>query len=86
MHLLKQIVTVLACAVAYYVVFSFNKYIFSDYVYSFGVHWVFIPSGLQLVLVLSAVESAAIGIVLASWVIGYTDYFLGSLILPSSQD
>ena len=80
MHLLNQIVTVLACAVVYYVVFSFNKYIFSDYVYSFGVHWVFIPSGLQLVLVLSAVESAAVGIVLASWVIGYTDYFFGSLI------
>jgi len=79
MHLQKQIFTALACAIGYYVVFSFNKYIFSDYVYSFGVHWIFIPSGLQLVLILSAVESAAIGIVLASWVIGYKDYFIGSL-------
>ena len=42
-------------------------------------NWIFIPSGLQLVLILSAVESAAVGIVLASWVIGYTDYYLGSL-------
>ena len=80
MHLLKQIFTAIACAVAYYVVFDFNKFIFNEYVFSFGVNWVFIPSGLQLVLVLTAVESAAVGIVLASWVIGYTDYFLGSLI------
>ena len=80
MHLLKQIFTALACAVGYYVVFEFNKFIFNEYVFSFGVNWVFIPSGLQLVLVLTAVESAAVGIVLASWVIGYTDYFLGSLI------
>jgi hypothetical protein len=80
MHLLKQILTVLACALAYYSVFYFNKYIFNEYVFSFGVNWVFIPSGLQLVLVLTAIESAAVGIVLASWIIGYTDYFLGSLI------
>ena len=79
MHLLKQIFTVLACAVGYYIVFSFNKFIFNEYVFSFGVNWVFIPSGLQLVLVLTAVESAAVGIVLASWIIGYTDYYLGSL-------
>ena len=80
MHLIKQIFTVLVCAVAYYVVFYFNKFIFNEYVFSFGVNWVFIPSGLQLVLVLTAVESAALGIVLASWIIGYTDYFVGSLI------
>jgi len=79
MHVLKQIFTALACAVAYYFVFEFNKFIFNEYVFSFGVNWVFIPSGLQLVLVLTAVESAAVGIVLASWVIGYTDYYLGSL-------
>jgi hypothetical protein len=77
---IRQLFTVLSCAIAYYVFFTFNKSIFEQYVYSFGVHWVFIPSGLQLVLVLTAVESAAIGIVIASWVIGYTNYFIGSLI------
>ena len=76
----KQVITALACAIGYYVVFEFNKFLFNEYNFSFGVNWVFIPSGLQFVLVLTAVESAAVGIILASWIIGFTDYFLGSLI------
>ena len=80
MYFLKQLFIVIACAFIYYVVFYFNKYIFDEYTFSFGVNWVFIPSGLQLVLVLSAVELAAVGIVLASCLIGYKDYFLGSLV------
>ena len=80
MHMLKQVITALACAIGYYVVFNCNQLLFNEYNFSFGVNWVFIPSGLQLVLVLTAVESAAVGIILASWIIGYTDYFIGSLI------
>jgi len=80
MRQVKQLFPVLACAIAYYIFFTLNKSMFEQYVYSFGVHWVFIPSGLQLVLVLTAVESAAIGIVIASWFIGYTNYFIGSLL------
>lgn len=44
----------------------------------FGVNWIFIPSGLQLVLVLTAVEDAAIGIAFASWLIGFQYYYLDS--------
>ena len=76
----KQVITALACAIGYYVVFEFNKFLFNEYNFSFGVNWVFIPSGLQFVLVLTAVESASVGIILASWIIGFTDYFIGSLI------
>ena len=80
MHIRKQVITALACAIGYYIVFEFNKSLFNEYNFSFGVNWVFIPSGLQFVLVLTAVESAVVGIILASWIIGFTDYFIGSLI------
>ncbi len=78
MLLAKKIVTSLACACFYYFAFTFNRFIFNEYAFSFGVNWIFIPSGLQLVLVLIAVEDAAIGIMLASWLIGFQHYYLGS--------
>jgi hypothetical protein len=78
MHLLKRILTVSACALFYYLAFSLNKAIFDEYDFSFGVNWVFVPSGLQLVLVLTAVEDAALGITLASWLIGFLYYPLES--------
>ena len=62
----------------HYVAFTFNRFIFNEYTFSFGVNWIFIPSGLQLVLVLTAVEDAAIGIALASWLIGFQYYYLDS--------
>ena len=60
MLLTKKIATSLACACFYYVAFTFNRFIFNEYTFSFGVNWIFIPSGLQLVLVLTAVEDAAV--------------------------
>jgi len=78
MLLAKKIATSLACACFYYVAFTFNRFIFNEYVFSFGVNWIFIPSGLQLVLVLTAVEDAAIGIALASLLIGFQYYYLDS--------
>ena len=64
----------------YYAFFKFNLLIFDQFAYSYGVHWIFIPSGIQLVLVLSAMESAAMGIVIASWFMGYESFFTGSLL------
>ena len=78
MLLAKKITTSLACACFYYVAFTFNRLIFDEYAFSFGVHWIFIPSGLQLVLVLTAVEEAALGIAIASWLIGFQYYYLES--------
>lgn len=78
MLLAKNIATILACACFYYVAFSFNRFIFNEYSFSFGVNWIFIPSGLQLVLVLTAVEEAALGIAIASWLIGFQYYYLDS--------
>jgi hypothetical protein len=78
MLLAKKITTSLACACFYYVAFTFNRFIFDEYAFSFGVHWIFIPSGLQLVLVLTAVVEAALGIAIASWLIGFQYYYLES--------
>ncbi len=78
MQLFRRILTVLACALFYYLAFSLNKFIFDKYDFSFGVDWVFVPSGLQLVLVLTAVEDAALGITIASWLIGFLYYPLES--------
>jgi len=78
MLLAKKVVTSLACACFYYIAFTFNRVIFNEYTFSFGVNWIFIPSGLQLVLVLTAVEEAALGIAIASWLIGFQHYYLDS--------
>jgi hypothetical protein len=43
------------------------------------VNWIFIPSGIQLLLVLVAGIDGALGIVLASFFIGIENYFLDSL-------
>ena len=78
MLLAKKIATSLACACFYYIAFTFNRFIFDEYAFSFGVNWIFIPSGLQLVLVLTVVEEAALGIAIASWIIGFQHYYLES--------
>ena len=75
----KRIVLVLACAIFYYFVFYFNQLLFDTYEFSYGVNWIFIPSGFQLLLVLTAIFDGAIGIVLASFIIGLESYYLDSV-------
>jgi hypothetical protein len=76
----KRAFVVTICALLYYWCFYLNKFIFDDLEFSFGVNWVFIPSGLQLVLVLIAIEEAAIGIAFAACLIGLENYQLNSLV------
>lgn len=76
----KRLLLIAICALVYYWCFYLNKFIFDEYEFSFGVNWVFIPSGLQLVMVLIAIEDAAIGIALASCVIGFEHYQMDSMI------
>jgi len=80
MKILKQIATVLASALAYYSIFTLNKLFFDSLEFSFGVNWIFIPSGVQLLLVLVAISEGAIGIVLASFMIGLENYYLDSVL------
>jgi len=75
----KKIVSITICALTYYLIFYINKFFFGNLEFSYGVNWVFIPSGIQLLLVLVAGIDGALGIVLASFFIGIENYFLDSL-------
>lgn len=66
---------VLSCAVVYFYAFELNAYLFDAFEYSQGVNWVFIPSGLRLLLVLVLFHLGAVGIVLGSCLV---NYLLGS--------
>jgi hypothetical protein len=62
---------VLVCAVVYFFAFQLNDFLFGDLQFSTGVNWVFIPSGLRLLLVLVLPQLGAIGIALASCALNY---------------
>jgi hypothetical protein len=80
MKFIKTVLLTLASALVYYLIFSINRFVFESFEFSFGVNWVFIPSGVQLLLVLIAVWQGALGIVLASFIIGLENYYLDSVI------
>jgi hypothetical protein len=78
MPVIKRLALILVCALAYYFVFYLNKLLFDTYEFSFGVNWIFIPSGIQLLLVLIAISDGALGVALASIFIGFENYYLDS--------
>lgn len=59
------------CAVAYFFAFKLNFVLFESLKFSAGVNWVFIPSGLRMLLVLVLLYFGSIGIALASCFINY---------------
>ena len=65
---------------AYFLTFELNAYLFSTLAYTPEVNWIFLPSGLRLVLVLVFVEQGAIGIALASATVSYVYQLDGDLI------
>jgi hypothetical protein len=80
MKFITKISLVLISALAYYLIFYANKIIFESLEFSYGVNWIFIPSGIQLLLVLILIGEGALGIVLASFIIGLENYYLDSVI------
>ncbi len=67
----KNLVVIAATALAYFLAFELNAYLFSAFTYSPGVLWVFLPAGLQLAFILLFVESGAIGIAIAATILGF---------------
>ena len=67
----KSIVVVVGTALAYFLTFELNAFLFSAFTYSPDVHWVFLPAGLQLAFILLFVESGAIGIAIATTILGF---------------
>lgn len=67
-----QAALVLVCAIAYFYAYHVNIYWFNWTEFSHGTNWVFLPSGLRLLMVLVLPVEAALGIMAASLVINYT--------------
>jgi hypothetical protein len=66
-----QVALALVCALAYFYAYQLNMYWFNWSEFSHGTNWVFIPSGLRLLLVLVLPLTGALGIAAASMVINY---------------
>ncbi len=73
-HTKALIVTL--CALAYFGTFQLNQILFSDFLFTHRVHWVYLPSGMRLLLVLLFFELGAAGIFLGSMAINY--YFFNA--------
>jgi hypothetical protein len=71
---------VAATAVAYFLLFELSDFLFGWLRFSETANWIFLPSGLRLVFVLIFVEAGAIGIVVATTLIGLTSIFNGDVI------
>ena len=76
---LRKIFYITVYALIYYLIFYTYKFFFDNLEFSYGVSWVFIPSGIELLLVLVTGIDGALGIVLASFFIGIENYLLHHL-------
>jgi hypothetical protein len=68
---LSHVLLALGSAVAYFFAFKLNFMLFDSLEFSQGVNWIFLPSGLRMLLVLVLLNSGAIGIAIASCIINY---------------
>ena len=71
MKIIKTFIVVFLLTISYFVLFRINDYLFSSYVFSESVAWIFLPSGLRLVFVLVFIDIGAISIGLSSIAIAY---------------
>lgn len=69
-----QFFSVLATTALYFGAFNLNLLVFSTLEFSPGVNWIFLPAGLRLLSTLLLAEEGAIGILLASLLITYSNH------------
>ncbi len=62
----KRLFIITATAIAYFLFDRLNTLLFEELEYSYSVHWVYLPSGLRMALILVFVANGAIGVTLAS--------------------
>ncbi len=67
---LESIFAAVTCGVIFFILFQINEFLFRQWTYSPGVNWIFLPSGLRLLLVLMFGGSGAIGVILGSLLVG----------------
>jgi hypothetical protein len=81
-HLIEQTALVLTSAVLFVLFFKLNGWIFSNFVYSEGICWVFLPAGFRVVLVLVLGLPGALGLVVGSWFIDSALFSAETWLLP----
>lgn len=80
MKYIKIVNITLLLIVVYFLLFKLNEYLFSSYIFSGGVNWIYLPSGLRLVFVLVFIRVGAVSVGLATFLISYLYYFDENLI------
>lgn len=69
--LTKRLLIITATALAYFLFDRLNDLLFEQLEYSYSVHWVYLPSGLKMALILLFLVNGAIGVTLASMIFTY---------------
>jgi hypothetical protein len=69
---LMLLLITLGSALSYYVIFQLNFFLFDWLEFSNGVNWVFLPSGLRLLIILVLHTHGAVGIMVGPTYINYT--------------
>ena len=69
--LTKRLLIIAVTALAYFLFNRLNELLFDELKYSYSVHWVYLPSGLKMALILVFVANGAIGVTLASTLFMY---------------
>lgn len=69
---IKNTMIVVGTAAAFLALYNLNSYLFSNFEFSHRANWIFLPSGLRLLLVLLFVEYGAIGIALGTFMVDVT--------------
>lgn len=67
----KRLFIITATAIAYFLLDWLNTLLFEELEYSYSVHWVYLPSGLRMALILVFAANGAIGVTLASTLFTY---------------
>jgi hypothetical protein len=69
--LTKRLLIITATALAYFWFNRLNEFFFDQLKYSYSVHWVYLPSGLKMALILVFIVNGALGVALASTLFTY---------------
>lgn len=76
----KTALTLLS-AVLFVAFFRFNAWVFSNFHYSEGINWVFLPAGFRIILILVLGLPGALGLMLGSWFIDSDLFDQGAALL-----
>jgi hypothetical protein len=81
-HLVEQTALALTSAFLFVLFFELNGWVFSNFAYSDGISWVFLPAGFRVILVLVFGLPGALGLVLGSWFIDSALFSADTWLLP----